>query len=167
MVAETSTPPYGCPAMIGEPVSMCALAGLAGFMVVPLTLAEPQMGTVLGLKAFAIAIIAGLAGPVDGSRFPTGIFKVPIYRRPPDLVPPLNATGPGFPNRGQSLRWQSAPWFSLNVVGHRFDSLLIRPRRPQRAPAHRGCAESCRQTLQQACRPRPRLNAVAMPRRGN
>ena len=41
---------------------------------------------------------------VDGSRFPTGIFKVPIYRRPPDLVPPLNATGPGFPNRGQSLR---------------------------------------------------------------
>ena len=37
-----------------------ALAGLAGFMVVPLTLAEPQLGTVLGLKAFAIAIIAGL-----------------------------------------------------------------------------------------------------------
>ena len=25
---------------------------------------------------------------VDGSRFPTGIFKVPIYRRPRDLVPP-------------------------------------------------------------------------------
>ena len=41
---------------------------------------------------------------VDGSRFPTGIFKVPIYRRPRDLVPPLNSTGPGFPNRGQSLR---------------------------------------------------------------
>jgi len=41
----------------------CGLAGLAGFMVVPLTLAEPQMGTVLGLKAFAIAIIAGLAAP--------------------------------------------------------------------------------------------------------
>ena len=41
---------------------------------------------------------------VDGSRFPTGIFKVPIYRRPPDLVPPLHSTGPGFPNRGQSLR---------------------------------------------------------------
>ena len=41
---------------------------------------------------------------VDGSRFPTGIFKVPIYRRPPDLVPPLHAAGPGFPNRGQSLR---------------------------------------------------------------
>jgi len=41
---------------------------------------------------------------VDGSRFPTGIFKVPIYRRPPDLVPPLHSSGPGFPNRGQSLR---------------------------------------------------------------
>lgn len=41
----------------------CALAGVAGFMVVPLTLAEPQLGTVLGLKAFAIAIIAGLGAP--------------------------------------------------------------------------------------------------------
>ena len=41
---------------------------------------------------------------VDGSRFPTGIFKVPIYRRPPDLVPPRNSAGPGFPNKGQSLR---------------------------------------------------------------
>jgi membrane-bound lytic murein transglycosylase A len=45
---------------------------------------------------------------VDGSRFPTGIFKVPIYRRPPDLVPPLNSTGRGFPNRGQSLRRTSS-----------------------------------------------------------
>jgi membrane-bound lytic murein transglycosylase A len=41
---------------------------------------------------------------VDGSRFPSPIFKVPIYRRPPDLVPPLNSTGPGFANKGQSLR---------------------------------------------------------------
>jgi membrane-bound lytic murein transglycosylase A len=41
---------------------------------------------------------------VDGSRVPTGIFKVPIYRRPRDLVPPPNSTGPGFPNKGQSLR---------------------------------------------------------------
>jgi branched-chain amino acid transport system permease protein len=41
----------------------CALAGFAGFLVVPLTLAEPQLGTVLGLKAFAIAIIAGLSAP--------------------------------------------------------------------------------------------------------
>jgi membrane-bound lytic murein transglycosylase A len=41
---------------------------------------------------------------VDGSRFPTPIFKVPIYRRPPDLVPPVNSTSLGFPNEGQSLR---------------------------------------------------------------
>jgi membrane-bound lytic murein transglycosylase A len=41
---------------------------------------------------------------VDGSRFPTRIFKVPIYRRPPDLVPPPHSAGSGFPNRGQSLR---------------------------------------------------------------
>jgi membrane-bound lytic murein transglycosylase A len=41
---------------------------------------------------------------VEGSRFPTGIFKVPIYRRPPDLVPPRNGGGAGFSNRGQSLR---------------------------------------------------------------
>jgi branched-chain amino acid transport system permease protein len=40
-----------------------ALAGIAGFLIVPLTLAEAQLGTVLGLKAFAIAIIAGLAAP--------------------------------------------------------------------------------------------------------
>ena len=41
---------------------------------------------------------------VDGSRFPTGIFKVPIYRRPPDLLPPFHSVGPGFPSKGQSLR---------------------------------------------------------------
>lgn len=40
-----------------------ALAGFAGAIVVPITLAEPQLGTVLGLKAFAIAIIAGLDSP--------------------------------------------------------------------------------------------------------
>ena len=45
---------------------------------------------------------------VDGSRFPSGIFKVPIYRRPPDLVPPRNSAGPGFPHRGQSLRLTSS-----------------------------------------------------------
>ena len=32
------------------------------------------------------------------------MFKVPIYRRPPDLVPPLNSAGVGFPNKGTSLR---------------------------------------------------------------
>ena len=50
-------------------------------------------------------LLTGYYEPVvDGSRVPTGIFKVPIYRRPPDLVPPPHAAGPGFPNRGQSMR---------------------------------------------------------------
>jgi branched-chain amino acid transport system permease protein len=41
----------------------CVLGGLAGMLVVPITLADPQMGTVLGLKAFVIPIVAGLASP--------------------------------------------------------------------------------------------------------
>ena len=41
----------------------CVLAGVAGILVVPITLADPQMGTVLGLKAFVIPIVAGLASP--------------------------------------------------------------------------------------------------------
>jgi peptidoglycan lytic transglycosylase A len=50
-------------------------------------------------------LLTGYYEPVvDGSRFPTGIFKVPIYRRPPDLVPPVHGAGSAFPNRGQSLR---------------------------------------------------------------
>ena len=50
-------------------------------------------------------LLTGYYEPIiDGSRFPTGIFKVPIYRRPLDLVPPRNSIGPGFPNKGQSLR---------------------------------------------------------------
>jgi branched-chain amino acid transport system permease protein len=46
-------------AVLSYALSGC-LAGLAGLLVAPVTLAEPQMGTVLGLKAFAIAIIGGL-----------------------------------------------------------------------------------------------------------
>ena len=41
----------------------CALAGIAGMLVVPITLADPQMGTTLGLKAFVIPVMAGLAAP--------------------------------------------------------------------------------------------------------
>jgi branched-chain amino acid transport system permease protein len=41
----------------------CALAGVAGMIVVPITLADPQMGTTLGLKAFVIPVMAGLAAP--------------------------------------------------------------------------------------------------------
>ena len=45
---------------------------------------------------------------VEGSRFPTGIFKVPIYRRPPDLVAPDAPPGASFPNRGRVVRITSA-----------------------------------------------------------
>jgi peptidoglycan lytic transglycosylase A len=63
---------------------------------------RPLRITKLGDSA---GLLTGYYEPiVDGSRFPTGIFKVPIYRRPPDLIPPRNSTGPGFPNKGQSLR---------------------------------------------------------------
>jgi membrane-bound lytic murein transglycosylase A len=67
---------------------------------------RPLLVTKLGDSA---GFLTGYYEPiVDGSRFPTGIFKVPIYRRPPDLVPPLNKIGPGFPNKGQSLRRTSS-----------------------------------------------------------
>jgi membrane-bound lytic murein transglycosylase A len=63
---------------------------------------RPLRITKLGDSA---GLLTGYYEPiVDGSRFPTGNFKVPIYRRPPDLVPPRNSIGPGFPNKGQSLR---------------------------------------------------------------
>ncbi len=63
---------------------------------------RPLRITKLGDRA---GFLTGYYEPiVDGSRFPTGTFKVPIYHRPRDLVPPPNGTGPGFPNRGQSLR---------------------------------------------------------------
>jgi membrane-bound lytic murein transglycosylase A len=42
---------------------------------------------------------------VEGSRFPTQIFNIPVYRRPRDLVPPAGATpGAAFPNTGKSMR---------------------------------------------------------------
>src|SRR5262249_40858383 len=41
---------------------------------------------------------------VDGSRFPTREFTVPLYRRPPDLIA-AGATKPGgaFPNTGRAF----------------------------------------------------------------
>jgi len=41
---------------------LCA-GGVCRHAVAPITLADPQMGTVLGLKAFVIPIVAGLASP--------------------------------------------------------------------------------------------------------
>src|SRR6516165_6159851 len=45
--------------------------------------------------------------PAISNRSSTAHASPPEFsrcRRPPDLVPPLHAAGPGFPNRGQSLR---------------------------------------------------------------
>lgn len=41
---------------------------------------------------------------VDGSRFPTREFTVPLYHRPPDLVAPGERKGESFPNRGPAFR---------------------------------------------------------------
>jgi len=41
---------------------------------------------------------------VDGSRFPTREFTVPIYRRPSDLVAPGAPPGAPFPNTGRAYR---------------------------------------------------------------
>jgi branched-chain amino acid transport system permease protein len=43
--------------------SSAVLAGIAGFLIVPITGAEPHLGTGIGLKAFSVAIIAGLSSP--------------------------------------------------------------------------------------------------------
>jgi membrane-bound lytic murein transglycosylase A len=41
---------------------------------------------------------------VEGSRFPTREFTVPLYRRPDDLVAPGEHKGESFPNRGPAFR---------------------------------------------------------------
>jgi len=41
---------------------------------------------------------------VEGSRFPTREFTVPLYRRPDDLVAPGEHKGEVFPNRGPAFR---------------------------------------------------------------
>lgn len=54
----------------------------------------------------AAGFLTGYYEPiVDGSRFPTREFAVPVYRRPPDLIA-AGATKPGgpFPNSGRAYR---------------------------------------------------------------
>ena len=46
-------------ALVSYAISGC-IAGTAGVLIAPITLAEATMGTVLGVKAFGIAIIGGL-----------------------------------------------------------------------------------------------------------
>src|SRR5947209_395504 len=63
---------------------------------------KPSVPDVRGPVSFRDAQLEPV---VDGSRFPTREFHVPIFRRPPDLLPPAGTpAGSGFPNGGQSLR---------------------------------------------------------------
>jgi len=58
----------------------------------------------------AAGFLTGYYEPiVDGSRFPTREFTVPLYRRPPDLLA-AGATQPGgpFPNNGRAFRKNSS-----------------------------------------------------------
>jgi membrane-bound lytic murein transglycosylase A len=58
----------------------------------------------------AAGFLTGYYEPiVDGSRFPTREFTVPLYRRPPDLLA-AGTTRPGapFPNRGRAFRKTSS-----------------------------------------------------------
>jgi membrane-bound lytic murein transglycosylase A len=53
----------------------------------------------------AAGFITGYYEPiVEGSRFPTGEFNVPLYRRPRDLVAPGIPDGGPFPNTGRAFR---------------------------------------------------------------
>jgi membrane-bound lytic murein transglycosylase A len=53
----------------------------------------------------AAGFLTGYYEPiVDGSRFPTREFSVPLYRRPPDLTAPGLADGAPFPNTGKAFR---------------------------------------------------------------
>jgi membrane-bound lytic murein transglycosylase A len=53
----------------------------------------------------AAGFLTGYYEPiVDGSRFPTREFSVPLYRRPPDLTMPGLADGAPFPNTGKAYR---------------------------------------------------------------
>jgi membrane-bound lytic murein transglycosylase A len=50
-------------------------------------------------------VLTGYYEPiVEGSRFPTRDFAVPLYRRPSDLVAPGIADGAAFPNTGRAFR---------------------------------------------------------------
>jgi membrane-bound lytic murein transglycosylase A len=68
-------------------------------------------------------LLTGYFEPIiEGSRFPTPVFKVAIYRRPPDLIPPPAPKGnaKSFPNRGQSLRLtstgQKVPYYDRGEI---------------------------------------------------
>ena len=76
---------------------------------------RPLRITKLGDSA---GFLTGYYEPIaDGSRFPTGIFNVPIYRRPPDLVLPLTAPVPAFPTGdGRYGGRRAENWYPTMIV---------------------------------------------------
>src|SRR5262249_9330047 len=112
-IAHTPRPPGETRPMYGALRAVCARAVRAGKLGEDAarqffeTNFRPLRITKLGDAA---GFLTGYYEPiVDGSRFPTGIYHVPIYRRPRDLLPPAGTpAGTGFPNTGQSMRRDSA-----------------------------------------------------------
>jgi membrane-bound lytic murein transglycosylase A len=76
---------------------------------------------------------------VEGSRFPTRDFTVPLYRRPDDLVAPGEHKGEAFPNRGPAFRrtqdGKLVPYYDRGEIE---DGALAAGRRPDHARELRG-----------------------------
>ena len=66
-------------------------------------------------------LLTGYYEPVvDGSRFPTGTFPVPLYRRPPDLVHMGGKRRVSMPNKGRVVRrinWRTfVPYYDRAAI---------------------------------------------------
>ena len=57
---------------------------------------------------------------VEGSRWPTGEFRIPMYRKPDDLVAPAQRPGGAFPNKGEVGRLDAdgklVPYFDRGEI---------------------------------------------------
>jgi membrane-bound lytic murein transglycosylase A len=57
---------------------------------------------------------------VEGSRWPTGEFRIPMYRKPDDLVAPAQRPGAAFPNKGEVGRLDAegklVPYFDRGEI---------------------------------------------------
>ena len=90
------------------------LAGVAGVLLAPLLNVAPQMGTIIGLKAFAVAIIGGLTSAPGiviaglGLRARRGLHRrLRLHARARDRGLRPRDPGPGRAGRGAS--WASKP----------------------------------------------------------
>jgi membrane-bound lytic murein transglycosylase A len=112
-IARTAHPPGETRPMYGALHAVCARAvqgGLLGEDAARTFFEDNFRPMRVSKLGDAAGFLTGYYEPiVDGSRVPTGVYHVPIYRRPPDLLPPAGTgSNGGFPNTGQSLRRDSA-----------------------------------------------------------